>query len=157
MKLSHRDKIRIGSMLISTSFKFAYGLVWQEETFSSLTDKVNNKLGHFLGRIILRVINPLLSLSTNFPVYDRDLQVRSIFCTYLKIIKKLSFITQRGVNIFPGEDRCNRMNPHSRWHVQSAIALLDMVYTTDEICKITEPRPKECRLKGILAKIFCRG
>ena len=44
---------------------------------------------------------------------------------------------QHGNNFYPGEDICNNWNPHTRWHLETAIGLPDFVFLADEIHRLT--------------------
>ncbi len=46
---------------------------------------------------------------------------------------------QDGVAIYPGDERCNRSpdTPHSKWHQQSAVGLMDLVYVADQVHSLT--------------------
>ncbi len=41
-------------------------------------------------------------------------------------------------NVYPGEHRCNGFDPHAKWHVESAVAFLDLFYVADEINRLTK-------------------
>ena len=43
---------------------------------------------------------------------------------------------QHGVNFYPGEEWCNPVIPHAKWHVETSIALTDFVFLSDEINRI---------------------
>ena len=43
---------------------------------------------------------------------------------------------QLGINMYPGEEWCNEIIPHAKWHLQSSIALTDFSFLTDEIYRI---------------------
>ncbi len=42
---------------------------------------------------------------------------------------------QRGVAIYPGDEWCNPLIPHAKWHLEAAIALTDLAFLTDEMYK----------------------
>ena len=44
---------------------------------------------------------------------------------------------QNGTLLYPGDAWCNNQEAHSKWHVQSAIGLLDLVYLCDTINGLT--------------------
>ena len=67
--------MKLGNIMISLGLKFIYAFVWQEETFVTLTKIMNNRFGHVVGSVVYRVLVPLLTLVTDFPVYDLDLMV----------------------------------------------------------------------------------
>ena len=39
--------------------------------------------------------------------------------------------------IYPGDEWCNPQQPHSKWHLQSGIGLLDLVYLCDNMYQLT--------------------
>ena len=43
---------------------------------------------------------------------------------------------QKGLNKYPGENWCNPLIPHAKWHLESSIALVDFVFLADEIHRI---------------------
>jgi hypothetical protein len=43
---------------------------------------------------------------------------------------------QHGVNMYPGEEWCNPVIPHAKWHLQTGIALVDFVFLADEVNRI---------------------
>jgi len=49
----------------------------------------------------------------------------------LAVKQKKSFKT-----LTPGEEWCNPLIPHAKWHVETGIALVDFVFLSDEINRI---------------------
>ena len=45
---------------------------------------------------------------------------------------------QMAKDLYPGEEWCNNKIPHPKWHIQTAIALLDLVRIVDDIDKMFE-------------------
>ena len=45
-------------------------------------------------------------------------------------------LMQSGLQMYPGEDWCNPVIPHAKWHVETAIALTDFSFLSDELYKI---------------------
>ena len=45
---------------------------------------------------------------------------------------------QHGKNFFPGQDWCNPWDPHSKWHLETGIALPDLAFLFDEIHRLIE-------------------
>jgi hypothetical protein len=43
---------------------------------------------------------------------------------------------QLGLNVYPGQERCDNISSHSIWHHQEAIALVDFVFLADEMDRI---------------------
>ena len=48
---------------------------------------------------------------------------------------------QPGANMYPGEEWCNPVIPHAKWHVETGIALVDYVFLADEINRIIVEHP----------------
>ena len=49
----------------------------------------------------------------------------------------LEILVKDGHLIYPGDDWCNPQQPHSKWHLQSGIGLLDLVYLCDNMYQLT--------------------
>ena len=49
---------------------------------------------------------------------------------------------QEGRDIYPGDVWCNPQIPHAKWHLQSGVGLLDLVYICDNVLKLTAPLTK---------------
>ena len=45
---------------------------------------------------------------------------------------------QSGENFYPGQDWCNPFDPHSKWHLETGIALPDFAFLFDEIHRLIE-------------------
>lgn len=73
---------------------------------------VTNEIGTFL----LPLINGIGNNLNNFTYKDSAMQA--------------------GLNMYPGEEWCNLVIPHAKWHVQTGIALTDFSYLSDEIYRI---------------------
>ena len=39
-------------------------------------------------------------------------------------------------NVYPGEESCNAVIPHAKWHVEAGIGLVDMLILADETFQI---------------------
>ena len=70
-----------------------------------------------IGTILIPVINGLIN---NFNSFD-----------YTDVINM-----QAGIKLYPGEEWCNLVIPHAKWHVQTGIALTDFAFLTDEMYTI---------------------
>ena len=56
------------------------------------------------------------------------------------------FISPQNQNVtalYPGDTWCNNQEAHSKWHVQSAIGLLDLVYLCDNINGLTSKQRQQ--------------
>ena len=69
-----------------------------------------------LGAVLLPIINDMATDMNTFIYYDQ--------------------YYQHGNNFYPGEDICNDWNPHTRWHLETAIGLPDLVYLADEMHRL---------------------
>ena len=69
-----------------------------------------------IGATLLPIINDLATGLTTFVYYNPDYQ--------------------HGLNFYPGETTCNDWNPHTRWHLETAIGLPDFVFLADEIHRL---------------------
>ena len=74
-----------------------------------------------IGATLLPIINDLATGLTTFQYYNPEYQ--------------------HGKNFYPGESTCNDWNPHTRWHLETAIGLPDFVYLADEIHRLTIQYP----------------
>ena len=43
---------------------------------------------------------------------------------------------QLGNNMYPGEEWCNPIIPHAKWHLETSIALTDFTFLTEELYRI---------------------
>ena len=74
------------------------------------------------GDLLIPVINRYASAITTFRPIDRQFQ--------------------KGRKFYPGQDayylKCNENYPHAKWHVQSGIAMVDLVFVADEIYRLID-------------------
>ena len=67
-----------------------------------------------------------------------DAPFQNSICMTIVIHSYRSYlILQRGIKVYPGDGGCNRRLPHAKWHVQSGLGLLDLVYLCDNIYELT--------------------
>ena len=93
-----------------------YSLLFKEGTIPSeilLKPKINK-----IGTELLPLVNEFATSLTTFEYSNPDFQ--------------------SGHNFFPGQDWCDPWNPHSKWHLQTGIALTDLAYLFDEIHRLIE-------------------
>ena len=57
---------------------------------------------------------------------------------------------QHGNNFYPGEEYCNDWNPHTRWHLETAIGLPDFVFLADEIHRLIDLQTTPQKTKRIV-------
>lgn len=100
-----------------TLVKLLYAFLWQEYVLTGadifLDPEVNT-----MGALLMPSVNALANWLTDFPVLDDNLQ--------------------NATNIYPGDVRCNNIEPHSKWHVQSANGLMDLMLLADDMYRLTE-------------------
>ena len=74
------------------------------------------------GDLLIPVINRYASAITTFRPVDKQFQDGKMF--------------------YPGQDsyskECQEKSPHAKWHVQSGIAMVDLVFVADEIYHLIE-------------------
>jgi len=107
------EREKIAKNVGGTLAKLLYAFVWQEHTFNSTTllNPLLNDIGSaLLGEFNTVVSNELESFEFN-PAFES------------------------GKNLYPGQETC-AWDPHAKWHLQSAIALLDFIYLADDIFQL---------------------
>jgi len=101
---------------VGTLTKIIYAFLWQEYALTDseifLDPEVN-----ILGASAIVSINKLADWLTDFPMLDPDLQT--------------------GYGTYPGDEWCNPQEPHSKWHVESANGLMDLMMLSDNMFRLT--------------------
>merc|ERR1712215_172152 len=101
---------------VGTLTKIIYAFLWQEYALTDseifLDPEVN-----ILGASAIVSINKLADWLTDFPMLDPELQT--------------------GYGTYPGDDWCNPQEPHSKWHVESANGLMDLMMLSDNMFRLT--------------------
>ena len=69
-----------------------------------------------LGATLLPIINDIATSMNTFVYFDKDYE--------------------HGIHFYPGEITCNDWNPHTRWHLETAIGLPDFVFLADEMHRL---------------------
>ena len=64
------------------------------------------------------------------------LPIVNVLATQLNTFEYSSPNFQLGTNFYPGELGCNKWDPHSKWHLETGIALVDFVYLGDEMFRL---------------------
>jgi len=72
---------------------------------------------NILGASAMVSVNKLADWLTSFPMLDVNIQ--------------------SGYGTYPGDKWCNPQEPHSKWHVESANGLMDLMMLSDEIFRLT--------------------
>lgn len=111
------EKLRLKNNFLSASKKLLFAFVWQEKTFK--LPFIFGPAVNSLGSESIQVVNGVANILNDFTFYEKNFQ--------------------KGIGIYPGDLGCNRKLPHAKWHVQSAVGLLDLVYLCDNINAITAP------------------
>ena len=86
---------------------------------------------NILGAAAIVTINKLADSLEDFPTLDMALQTGNISpCNITPW-----YIT--GYGTYPGDSWCNPQEPHSKWHVESANGLMDLMMLADNIFRLT--------------------
>jgi len=106
------ERVTFGRNLVGTAVKLLYAFVWQEQVITNdfVFKPQVNQIGAYL--------QPLLN---NF-VTDN-----------IETFKYSDPEFGSGKNFFAGQTTCNKWDPHSKWHLQTAIALTDFIFLADEM------------------------
>ena len=98
--------------------KLVYALLWQEEVFAQdgedyifLDPHINE-----IGWEYLPTLNSIVDSLNSYEYFDLDYQ--------------------NGSRTYPGEEDCNPVMPHAKWHLESGIGLLDLVYVSHEMFQL---------------------
>ena len=117
IKLTLVQRTQFIKNMLATTIKLLYSFLWQEQVLTSnsmfLDPSVNEK-----GWEMLPLVNQFANTYNTFEYYDLDYQ--------------------NGINIYPGEEWCNPVFAHAKWHLESSLGLLDLVYLGDEMLGILD-------------------
>ncbi len=82
-----------------------------------------NRLGSAFLPVMNALANRLLLPEAEFPHRDADFQ--------------------RGIGVYPGEARCSSdpSAPHAKWHLQTAVGLVDLAHLADLLHHYTSKKP----------------
>jgi len=101
---------------VGTLMKIIYAFLWQEYALTDSTIFLDPEV-NILGASAMVSVNKLADWLTEFPMLDSALQT--------------------GYGTYPGDDWCNPQEPHSKWHVESANGLMDLMMLADNIFRLT--------------------
>jgi len=101
---------------VGTLTKIIYAFLWQEYALTD-SDIFLDPEVNILGASAIVSINKLADWLTDFPMLDPDLQT--------------------GYGTYPGDEWCNPQEPHSKWHVESANGLMDLMMLSDNMFRLT--------------------
>merc|ERR1712061_670723 len=101
--------------------KLLYAFVWQEQILD--IPFVFDPEANIKGNELIPVVNAFANRLNDFTFYEENFQ--------------------NGTLIYPGDGWCNNQEAHSKWHVQSAVGLLDLVYLCDTINGLTAQQQQQ--------------
>ncbi|XP_018010700.1 uncharacterized protein LOC108668079 isoform X2 [Hyalella azteca] len=101
--------------LIGTTSKLIYAFIWQEHVLTDNPQFLDPEV-NALGWQYLPIVNAWANSLNSFEYFEPDFQ--------------------NGTNIYPGDEWCNPTWPHAKWHLESAIGLLDLFYLGDEVNRL---------------------
>ena len=114
VSLGFLQRLSLGLKGVGFLVKMGWAFVWQEEMFKG--DYLRNAKINTLGGEMCKYVNMLGNALTGFKRSDKDFQA----C----------------VNVYPGDAACRvGSSPHTKWHEQSANALVDLMLLSDEMDK----------------------
>ena len=87
------------------------------DTFTATKPPLSLLKVNILGAAFMSTVNGLANWLNSFPV--------------------LSPALQSGYGVYPGDVWCNPQEPHSKWHVESANGLMDLMLLADSVYKMT--------------------
>jgi len=106
------DRVNFGRNLVGTAVKLLYAFVWQEQVITD--DIVFKPQVNLIGAYLQPMLNNFVTENIETFKYS-DPEFGS------------------GKNFFAGQATCNKWDPHSKWHLQTAIALTDFIFLADEM------------------------
>lgn len=112
----HTRKINVIGGSLSAFAKLVVALVWRENNAFS-NPKILSPIGNFIGWTLFADLNKKIN-KLNKNVYHKG-------------------NLQAGVGIYPGEERCNPRVPHAKWHLQTALFILDLLHLGNNIASLT--------------------
>ena len=113
--LTSEEFLQLERNLFGTVIKLFYAFLWQEKALTqddTFLQPSVNALGTFLLPLVNAVGNNL-----NDYTYSDDMM-------------------QSGLKMYPGENWCNPVIPHAKWHVETSIALTDFTFLSDDLYHI---------------------
>jgi hypothetical protein len=104
------DETRFFEDGITTVLKLIYAFLWQEEILTDNPIFLSECLNE-IGYEYLPIVNTRLNEINTFDYFNLDFQ--------------------NGTDVYPGDFWCNPVIPHAKWHLESAVGLLDLTYLAD--------------------------
>ena len=105
---------------VSSLAKFGYAFLWISDMGTETSRGTFGSILNFIGSKIIPALNFKLNILNSFDHSFRNLQL--------------------GRHLYPGEKKCNIRYPHAKWHVQSAVSIVDTVKLAADLCLQTESR-----------------
>jgi len=110
------DNIQLELDTLATLMKLIYAFLWQEYVLTG-SDIFLDPEVNVLGAAFMSTVNSLANYLNSFPVLSDPLQ--------------------SGYGVYPGDTWCNPQEPHSKWHVESANGLMDLMMLADSVFRLT--------------------
>lgn len=150
------DKLHLEGNALSTIIKLLYAFLWQEEWsfFEGHLDMILDpgccffvhvgSTGYlFFFQQSMLWEQTICLWSMGLPIAWTTLSSMTLTCRCMIAdalsVQQLTLHPswQNGTGIYPGDFWCNLENPHSKWHLQSAAGLTDLVFLADDVFRIT--------------------
>ncbi|KAF2352050.1 hypothetical protein FHG87_017196, partial [Trinorchestia longiramus] len=111
VRLTSKQRSQVARITLAFLLKQLYAFFWQETFF--INPLTPHPLVNSIGPKQLSKVNKVANYINGFEYFNQNLQA--------------------GRDVYPGEGSCNKRIPHAKWHIESALGLLDLVYVTDEV------------------------
>ena len=115
INLTSEEFLQLEANVFSTVIKLFYAFLWQEQVLTQ-DDTFLQPTTNALGTIFLPVINAAGNRLNDYSYSDE--------------------LMQSGLHMYPGENWCNPVIPHAKWHVETSIALTDFTFLSDDLYRI---------------------
>ena len=133
------EKLLLEGNMISAFVKLMYAFLWQEAYIRP--PFVTNPAANAVGAELIPLVNSFANQFNDFTYYEQTFQARQMKSipdpTWIWRCSASKWKFQDGYAIYPGDGWCNRQYPHAKWHLQSGVGLLDLVYICDNILNLT--------------------
>ncbi|TRY80394.1 hypothetical protein TCAL_04714 [Tigriopus californicus] len=114
-ELPEEEKTLLTHRLEGILMKLLYGAIWQEEVFIS-NEELLTPEANALGATYIPVVNDLANSLLEFVHNNPDFQ--------------------HGKRVYPGDEWCNPLIPHAKWHLQCGVGLTDLIFLADDLYRI---------------------
>ena len=115
INLTSEEFLQLEGNLFSTVIKLFYAFLWQEQALTQ-DDTFLQPSVNALGTFLLPLVNAVGNNLNGYSYSDA--------------------MMQSGLNMYPGENWCNPVIPHAKWHVETSIALTDFTFLSDDLYRI---------------------